>query len=221
MKALFSFSAEVPFRRVIAEHRRWLVPIGVLLAINIIVLVTVVLPLRQSVQSGATRADASAPALRAAMADLKDAEATRDGQARAGADLERFYAEVLPQNFMTARRVTHIKLAQLARLHDVEFQSGGATPETLRDSVLERLHVTYSLAGEWDDIRQFIYEIETGPDFVVIDNVRLAESRGNAPLSLTLDLSTYYRIPSAAGAPGPPSAAGASDAPRARGTNDR
>ena len=71
----------------------------------------------------------------------------------------------------------------------------GAAPETLRDSTLERLQVNYALTGDWDDIRQLIYEIETGPDFVVIDNVQLAEGRqANAPLSLTLDLSTYYRV---------------------------
>ncbi len=55
--------------------------------------------------------------------------------------------------------------------------------------------MNYSLTGDWDDIRQLIYEIETGADFVVIDNVRLVEgAEANAPLSLTLDLSTYYRV---------------------------
>ncbi len=74
------------------------------------------------------------------------------------------------------------------------FQGGTASTETLRDSTLERLHVTYAFTGDWDDIRQLIYEIETGPDFIVIDNVQLAEgSQANAPLTLTLELSTYYR----------------------------
>ena len=37
--------------------------------------------------------------------------------------------------------------------------------------------------------------VETGPDFIVIDNVQLAEgAQANAPLSLTLELSTYYRV---------------------------
>ena len=57
----------------------------------------------------------------------------------------------------------------LAR-RDVSERRGDA-PKTLRDSTLERLHVNYSLTGDWDDIRQLIYEIETGPDFIVIDNV--------------------------------------------------
>jgi Tfp pilus assembly protein PilO len=194
MKALFTFGADVPFGRVVAEHRRWLWPVAIVLAINVIVLVSVVLPLRDSVASGAERAAASEQTLREAMADLKDAEATRDGQTQASADLDKFYLEVLPSDMTSARRITHVKLAQLARSHGVDFQSNVATPEDLRDSTLERLRVSYQLAGDWDDIRQLIYEIETGPDFVVIDNVQLAENEANAPLSLTLDLSTYYRI---------------------------
>ena len=195
MKALFTFGSDVPVSRVIAEHRSWLVPAGIVLAINVVVLLTVVLPLRQSVQSGATRAEASAQQLRDAQAELKNAEATRDGQTQAAADLDKFYASVLPADFDSARRVTHLKLAQMARSHDVTFQSGAATPESMRDSTLERLAVSYELVGDWDDIRQFIYELETGPDFVVIDNVALAEGReANAPLSLTLEMSTYYRV---------------------------
>jgi len=198
MKALFTFGAEVPASRVIADHRRWLIPAGVVLAINVIVLLAVVLPLRQSVQSGSSRAEASAQSLREAMADFKDAEATRDGQTQASADLVRFYADVLPADISTARRITNLKFQQLARSHDVVFQSGAATTEELRDSTLERLHVNYNLTGDWEDIRQLIYDLETGPDFVVIDNVALVEgSQANAPLALTLDLSTYYRTPHA------------------------
>ena len=194
MKALFTFGGEVPAGRVLADHRRWLVPVGILLAINVVVLIAVVLPLRRAVRSGSERAQASAQALQAAIADLKEAEATRNGQAQASADLVRFYAEVLPADFATARRMTLLKMAQLARSHDVGFEGGAATTETLRESTLERLHVSYALSGDWDDIRQLIYEIETGPDFIVIDNLQLTEGgQVNAPLSLQLELSTYYR----------------------------
>ena len=81
-----------------------------------------VLPLRGLCNRAASRAEASAQSLREAMADLKDAEATRDGQSQASADLDRFYASVLPSDLPTARRMTHLKLSQLARAHDVEFQ---------------------------------------------------------------------------------------------------
>src|SRR5262245_8997267 len=108
MKALFSYGAEVPVGRVVAEHRRWLWPVGIVLAINVAILIGVVLPLRQAVENGAVRAEASAQSLREAMADVKNAEATRDGQSQASTDLDKFYADVLPANMTVARRITHI-----------------------------------------------------------------------------------------------------------------
>lgn len=194
MKALFSYGAEVPLGRVIAEHRGWLWPVGIVLLINLMVLLGVVMPLRQSVANSAARAEASAQSLREAMADLKNAEATRDGQAQASTDLDKFYADVLPANMTAARRITHIKLSQLARARGVDFEGNATVKDTPQDSSLERLKVNYVLSGDWEDIRQFIYEIETGPDFVVIDNVELSEAAQNASLALTLDLSTYYRV---------------------------
>jgi Type II secretion system (T2SS), protein M subtype b len=196
VRALYTFGAEVPSWRVLADHRRWLVPVGVVLGVNLVVLALVVLPLRRSVQSGVSRATGSAQSLQEAIADLQDAEATRDGQSQASADLDRFYASVLPSDLPTARRMTHLKLSQLARSHNVGFNGGQATTETLRESTLEHLSVNYSLTGDWDDIRQLIYEIETGPDFVVIDNVSLVEgAEVDAGLALELELSTYYRLP--------------------------
>ena len=194
MKALFAVGGDVPLARVLSEHRRLLVPLGALLAINIGVLVLLVLPLRAAVQSGGTRAQESSRALAEARAELATAEATRDGQAQATRDLDRFYREVLPADVSAAQRLTHSKLSLLARSHDVVFLQSSTSPETLRDSSLERLMVTYSLSGDWDDVQRFIHTIETLPDFVVIDDLSLSESgEGNAPLALTLSVSTYYR----------------------------
>ena len=195
MKALFTVGSDVPFGRVVGDHRRVLVPLGAVLVINLVVLIAVVLPLRRSVESGDARARTSSEALAAAAADFKSAEATREGQGQATKDLERFYKEVLPADVSAARRLTSLKLGQMVRQHDVNFQRSASTPEIQRESELERLKISYALTGNWEDIRTLIYDIETGPDFVVIDNVVLQESgEANAPLSLTLDLSTYYRV---------------------------
>ena len=195
MRALFMFGGDVPWSRVLAEHRRWLIPVGLVLAVNVVVLFAIVMPMRQSAESGTSQAAESAATLNAAIADLKDAEATRDGQSQASKDLERFYSEVLPTSFASARRMTQLKLAQMARAHDVAFQRGATTQESLRNSPLERLNVTCSLSGDWDDIRQLIHEIETGGDFLVIDNVALSEGEDpSAPLALELELSTYFRV---------------------------
>ncbi len=195
MRALFAEGGEVSLGRVVAEHRRLLVPLGALLAINIGVLVVLVLPLRAAVDSGGTRAQESGRALAEARAELAAAEATRDGQAEATRDLDRFYREVLPADVSAAQRLTHSKLSLLARSHDVVFLQSSTNPEEMPKSTLERLMVNYNLTGEWQDVQQFIHAIETLPEFVVIDHLSLAEgSEANAPLSLTLTVSTYYRV---------------------------
>ncbi len=194
MRALFAVSTDVPFSRVLREHRRWLLPLAVVVVVNLAVLGLVVVPLSRSVDSSGRRAEQAAQALKDASADFAEAEATRDGQATATQDLDRFYRQVLPVDVAAARRVTHLKLSQLARAHDVTFERSAAVPELVRDSSLERLKVSYALSGDYDDVRRFIYDIETGDDFVVIDNVMLSEGNdANAPLLLTLELSTYYR----------------------------
>jgi hypothetical protein len=55
------------------------------------------------------------------------------------------------------------------------------------------------LSGDYEDIRGFIYDLETAADFVVIENIRLAAGvEANAPLSVFLEVATYYRTPQSA-----------------------
>jgi Tfp pilus assembly protein PilO len=49
------------------------------------------------------------------------------------------------------------------------------------------------LSGTYADMRAFIHQLETAPEFVVIDNVELTEGAEGGVLGLTLELSTYYR----------------------------
>jgi Tfp pilus assembly protein PilO len=195
MKALFAVASTVPLARVLRDHRRWVFPLTLVLAINAGVLIFVVLPLTQAVRLSESRAQTASQAMAAAAADLKAAEAQRDGQVQASSDLDRFYRQVLPVDVSAARRITNLKLAQLARKHNVQFQRSSANPEESRGSDLERLKVSYEFSGDYDDVRQLIYDIETAPDFIVIDNMALGEGQdAQAPLSLMLELSTYYRM---------------------------
>ena len=84
-----------------------------------------------------------------------------------------------------------------------EYQRGTSNTETMRDSSLEQFTYSLTLSGSYDDIRGFIYALETAPEFVVIDNIVLAEGTDtNAPLSLSVELSTYYRARRASGTGG-------------------
>ena len=50
------------------------------------------------------------------------------------------------------------------------------------------------LQGDYKDIRSFIYQLESAPEFVIIDSVTLIEGTNNEPQQVTLELSTYYKL---------------------------
>jgi Tfp pilus assembly protein PilO len=102
---------------------------------------------------------------------------------------------VLPKGFAAARRLTHLRLAELAETHGVRYESRSAASETARGSSLERLKVGLNLSGDYDDIRAFLHDLETAQDFIVIDTLALAEEEAErSTLALTLEISTYYLV---------------------------
>lgn len=194
MNALYSVGHQVPLARVIREHRAALLPLAIVLVINAALLVAVVLPLSQRVQANETRVENAERALTSAEAEFRQAEALRDGKARATTDLDMFYKQVLPGSISAARRIMELQLRQKAREHGVRFQRSDADEEDVRDSALDRLTYSMTWVGDYDDIRSFIYDLETSAEFVVIDNLVLAEGvTADAPLTLSIELSTYYR----------------------------
>ena len=182
-------------KRIIIEKRLFLLPILVALAANAAVYALVVYPLADSVAGGEARAAAAAAGLKTAERDQATAAATVAGKARAEKDLAAFYADVLPQDLAAAGRVMYLQLAQLARECNLRYARRALETASARESKLVTLTMTMTLEGNYEDIRRFVYRIETGTPFVVIDNVALAQGREPAsPLALTLVLSTFYRV---------------------------
>ncbi|HXG89122.1 MAG TPA: hypothetical protein VNJ02_12365 [Vicinamibacterales bacterium] len=198
MKALYTNGGHVRLARVLREYRTALLPLAIVLAINIALLIVVVLPLSRSVEANEQRAVRAEREQAAAELEFKQAEDLREGQARATTDLETFYQNVLPADAAAARRIMRLKLQQKAREYNVQFERAATTDEPIDDSVLERQVVVTNLSGNWQDIRGFIYALETSPDFLIIDNVVIAEGTVGGALSLSLELSTYYRSPPSA-----------------------
>ena len=199
MRALYSVAGTVPLARVLREHRAALLPLGVVLLVNLGVLLVLVLPLSARVSTNEQRATAAERQRVVAQAELRRAEALRDGKAQATQDLDTFYKQVLPGNVTAARRILLLHAQQLAREFNVQFQSGGTNEDEVDKSTLLRLTAQMRLSGDYEDIRGFIYALETSPDFLVIDKFALAEGIDpNAPLTVTLEVSTYYRSPQSA-----------------------
>ena len=181
-------------RRAVAEHRRLVVALTVALAANILVYALVVYPLSQRVANIEQRNQAAAQSLAQARTEHAQANGTLTGKARAATELATFYRDVLPQDLAGARRLTYLRLARLARESNLEYERSQYAPETDDESTLTRLQIQMVLSGTYAEMRDFIYQLETAPEFVVIDNIQLAEgSNGNGSLVVTLDLSTYFR----------------------------
>ena len=68
-------------------------------------------------------------------------------------------------------------------------------PRLTAEARLGRLQIRVVLQGEWENFRQFIYELESAPEFVIIDNVELSGSTSEAAGGqvVTLEMSTYFR----------------------------
>lgn len=181
-------------QRVIAEHRRVVYALIAGIVINFLVFAFFVYPLQSDVANVEQRTRAAEEALAAAQADYARANGTLTGKDRALKELDTFYSSVLAQDLTGARRLTFARLAQLAAKSGLDFERRKYEPVVERGSNLTRLKVTMDLAGSYADIRDFIHEIESSPEFVVIDDVGLMEGVQNGDsVRLTLQLSTYFR----------------------------
>jgi hypothetical protein len=180
--------------RIVTEKRAFVIPIALALLANVLAYFIVVRPLAQKSAGASDRAAAAASALKAAEKEMTLARALVGGKSRADEELNAFYQKVLPPDQTAARRMTYASLPALARKTNVKYEARTiVVDEMTEDKRFGHMTIRMVLQGEYENLRQFIYELERSPEFVIIDDVTLAESaRGNA-LMLTLDLSTYYR----------------------------
>jgi Tfp pilus assembly protein PilO len=184
---------ETLIQRVLREHRRVVVPLAVALGVNIVVYAAAVYPLSQRVANIQQRDRTAEEQLIAARRDHAQATGTLTGKDRAAAELATFYKDVLPQDLAGARRLTQLRLAQLARQSNLKFVRATFEPVNEEKRTLTQLRIEMVLAGTYSDVRAFIHQLETAPEFVVVDNIELGQGAEVGPLSVTLHLSTYYR----------------------------
>jgi hypothetical protein len=184
-----------PFKRILAEKRGLIWPIVLVFIANLAVYALVVYPLSQKVALGEQEATAATLALNNARRDHANANATVTGKAQADTELQRFYHDVLPPDLSAARRITFLPIDQLARQTNLTVVRRTMDPAIIRDSSLSMFRVTAVLTGEYGNIRRFIHQLETRPEFIVIENVDLSQTENQASrgITVTLQLATYYR----------------------------
>jgi Tfp pilus assembly protein PilO len=181
-------------RRVLTEKRRLILPIVIALVVNIALFAIVVYPLSKKVAGGEQQSKAATSALNAAKRDYDAARATVTGKGQADQELQKFYSDVLPPDLSAARRATFLRIEQLAQKSNLRLERETSDPKPQRDSQLVKFTYRASLSGEYRNIRRFIHELETAPEFLVLENVELTQSEiENRGLNVSVDIATYYR----------------------------
>jgi hypothetical protein len=184
----------IPLKRAFDEKRRLMIPVAAGLALNVILFVGVVYPLRARMHYAQEREALAASQLLAAQREDRSERGLLDGKARTDTALQSFYRDVLPTSLAGARSITYLRLDQLAEEHHLLLPHRTLEPEPNPKGALRRVRISMALQGNYDDVRRFIYDLETGSDFVVIDGVSMTQSgEPQGPLELTLNLSTYYK----------------------------
>lgn len=189
-------------RRIILEKRAIVLPLLIALAANVFGYALIVRPLEVKSAGAADRARQSAVALAAAEKDLATARALVGGKSEADQELASFYQKVLPADLTMARRLTYASLPELAKKTGVRYEARTASnEETDRNTKLGHMKIKMVLQGDYRNIRQFIYELESAPEFVIIDDVTITEKSSGEAQTLSIDMSTYFRDRGRADAP--------------------
>jgi hypothetical protein len=181
-------------RRIVRDYRAIVIALAAVLFLNVAVYAAFVFPLSRRVGSVAERTQAAERDLADARAQQTRASATLSGKAKAAEELTEFYTKVLPPDVASARRLSQLRLTQLARDAEVQIENTKFTEKVEHDSSLARLSTTMVLTGTYPAVRRLINDQEHLPEFVVVDRLGLSEtSADESVLTMRHELSTYYR----------------------------
>ena len=186
------------FQRILREKRPVIVALALAIAANIAVYALAVHPLAVKSANAEERA---ALAARDRQAAEKDAAAARDlitGKSRADRELATFYGEVLPGDESEARRKTYTPVVAIAMKAHVKYlgRNEDVDLKQVKKTGLGRYHARIQFQCDYESFRTFIYDLESAPEFIIIDDVSLAQTDPAKPLELRLEMSTYFRASS-------------------------
>jgi hypothetical protein len=183
------------WKRILIEKRALILPLALGLVGNIAAYGLWVYPLGVKSAGAADRAAAASQSLQAAERELGAARDLVTGKARADQELATFFDKVLPADLPSARNLTYATLPALAKKANVKMiDRRFEIAKTEKNARLGLLKIHTAWQGDYESFRQFIYALESSSPFVIIDDVALAQADPDRPLTLQMELSTYYRL---------------------------
>ena len=179
--------------RILAEKRTFVTVVGAILVVDIALYALAIYPWLTKVSQSESRTSTAESQIEQVRTAFSAATTVSDNTLLADNELERFYREILPRDLAGARLILSPFLDRLAEESDLVLERSSSVPEKESERLLARLRTTMMLAGEYEDIRRFIYAVETAPEFILIEEVILSKGdEAEEALILTLGLSTYY-----------------------------
>lgn len=183
----------IDVRRVATEYRRVMWILVAAFVANVALYAFVVRPMAERVDREEQLAGGAIRDLNAARRSLQAARGTITGKERAEEELQQFYSDVLPPDQSGARRVLYPHVDQLARAAKLRIDGSRFNPEPDRGAQLRKLTMTVNVAGEYTNIRRFIHDLETAPEFLVLESVSVSQGQAGRELNVTANVATYYR----------------------------
>ena len=179
--------------RVLTEKRFAITIVIVAVVVDVALYALAVLPWSVALANAEQRATAASEALAAADQTLVIARTTVEGKLEADRELQTFYSEILPGGMSDARRITFARLEEAASRNNLVMERRSSSTENDDESRLARLQMTMFLKGDYRDMRSFLSELESGDDFIVIEEISLSQdSVAENTEALTLGLATYF-----------------------------
>lgn len=82
----------------------------------------------------------------------------------------------------------------VARKNGLDIPAGDYSPSTVTRTGISRYTISFPVEGRYREIKKFIYDLETMPQAVVIEEIAFSRSRvKRGTIGLTIRLSAYFR----------------------------
>lgn len=124
--------------------------------------------------------------------ELRSMTSPRHGGARAAAARIEKFREELP----TEGELTSIlsEVFEAAGRNGIKIPSGAYSPALSGQGRASQYVFTLPVEGRYADLKKFLYELESNPRPLVVEEVTLSDSRaGESSIGLGIKISVYYR----------------------------
>jgi type IV pilus assembly protein PilO len=106
-------------------------------------------------------------------------------------DLSAFYAMIPPRSDLTGLIEELFNMAHNAGL---EIDRIGYAPQKLQERPLMGYTLMFSVSGSYEQLKSFVYDIETSPRLITLDEIALSGAgEGDRSVSLNLRFTTYFQ----------------------------